>query len=185
MIASVPAFPAEPAEHIDSARRGAFASLLGIGALWLSQPLCAASPGMDAELTEQYALLQRAYRTTDAELMRRFYSEDVVFASEGAPPIIGIESMIAAARLLLPKRRDIEAEVLRAVLSEQGDMACHLVKLKSFPRNADEAPRGATALLIWQRQATGWRCGAEMLLLQDIGSMIRTPTAGSKPSSAS
>lgn len=185
MIASVPTFPAEPAEHIDSARRGAFSSLLGIGALWLSQPLCAASPDMDAELAEPYALLRRAYQTTDAELMRRFYSEDVIFASEGAPPIIGIESMIAAARLLLPKRRDIEAEVLRTVFSEQRDMACHWVRLKSFPRNIDEAPRGATALLVWQRQATGWRCGVEMLLVQDISSMIRASTASSKPSAAS
>jgi len=55
--------------------------------------------------------------------------------------------------------------------SAQGDAASHFAKLSAYPRDPADAPRVATALLLWQRGSAGWRCNAELILIQDMDSV--------------
>jgi ketosteroid isomerase-like protein len=143
-------------------------TMLGLGAMLLGQRTFAADTGIESALAEQYALMRRAYQTGDADLLRQFYSNDVVLATEGSSPIVGLDSAIAAGHAVLAKRRDISVDLLRVTHSVQGDAASHFAKLVAYPRDPAESPRVATALLLWQRGAVGWRCNAELVLIQDM-----------------
>lgn len=143
-------------------------TMLGFGAILLGQRSFAADAVIESALAEQYALMRRAYQTGDAELLRQFYSNDVVLATEGSSPIVGLDSAITAGHAVLAKRRDISVELLRISHSLQGDAASHFAKLVAYPRDPAESPRVATALLLWQQGAAGWRCNAELILIQDM-----------------
>ena len=143
-------------------------TMLGLGAMLSGQRTIAADTGIESALAEQYALMRRAYQTGNAELLRQFYSNDVVLATEGSSPIVGLDSAITAGHAVLTKRRDISVDLLRATHSVQGDAASHFAKLVAYPRDLAESPRVATALLLWQQGPAGWRCNAEMILIQDM-----------------
>ena len=66
---------------IDRSRRSACAAI-GLGIALCGPPALAKEEGSDGLLAEQYALMRRAYQTGDAELLRQFYSPDVVVATE-------------------------------------------------------------------------------------------------------
>jgi ketosteroid isomerase-like protein len=137
----------------------------------LGQRVLATDNGIESALAEQYALMRRAYQSDDAELLRQFYSNDVVLATEGSSPIIGLDSVIAAGHSVLAKRRDITVEILRITHCAAGDAASHFAKLCAYPRDPAESPRVATALLLWQHGSVGWRCHAELILIQDMGAV--------------
>lgn len=116
-------------------------TMLGFGAIVLGQRSFAADTVIESALAEQYALMRRAYQTGDAELLRQFYSNDVVLATEGSSPIVGLEA-ITAGHAVLAKRRDISVELLRVTHSVQGDAASHFAKLVAYPRDPAESPAG-------------------------------------------
>ena len=159
--------PADENLAVDVSRRSACA-ILGLGAALLGQRAFATDKGIEVALGEQYGLMRRAYQTGNAELLRQFYSNDVVVATEGASPVVGLDSVIAAGHAVLGNRRDITADILRITHSPEGDAASHFAKLCAYPRGPAESPRVATALLLWQQGSTGWRCHAELILLQDM-----------------
>ncbi len=121
-----------------------------------------------AALAERFALKRRAYQTGDAQLLRSFYDEDIVIVGEGMKPLLGIERVIAAYETLLPKRRDIEVSVLRFEHSPDGETAYLFVRFVAFPKDPAEKLPVVTFLFLWRRRPTGWRCGVESLLLQDL-----------------
>jgi ketosteroid isomerase-like protein len=121
-----------------------------------------------AALAERFALKRRAYQTGDAQLLRSFYDEDIVIVGEGMKPLLGIERVIAAYEALLPKRRDIEVSVLRFEHSPDGETAYQFVRFVAFPKDPAEKLPVVTFLFLWRRRPTGWRCGVESLLLQDL-----------------
>jgi ketosteroid isomerase-like protein len=162
---------------IDVSRRSAFA-MLGLFGLALGQPALSKESGIEAALSDQYGLMRRAYQTGDADLLRQFYSKDVVLATEGASPIVGLDAVVSFGHAVLAKRRDITADVLRSIRSPAGDAVSHFVKLCVYPRDPAESPRTVTALVSWQREPLGWRCTAEVILLQDMDA-----TAGFRTSS--
>ena len=123
---------------------------------------------IEAALAERFALKRRAYQTGDAELLRSFYDEDIVIVGEGMKPLLGIERVIAAYETLLPKRRDIEVSVLRFEHSPDGESASQFVRFVAFPKDPAEKLPVVTFLFLWRRRPTGWRCGVESLLLQDL-----------------
>jgi hypothetical protein len=169
---------------IDVSRRSACA-ILGLGAMLLGEFATgksvgsASDKGIESALAEQYRLMRRAYQTGDAELLRQFYGDDVVLATEGASPVVGLEAAIAAGHAVLPKRRDITADVLRITHSRAGDAASHFARLCAYPRDPGESPRVATAFLLWQLGSAGWRCHAELILIQDMGAVEGFRTAQS------
>jgi hypothetical protein len=120
--------PADENLAIDVSRRSACA-ILGLGAVLLGQRTFAADKGIEVALGEQYRLMRRAYQSGNAELLRQFYSEDVVLATEGASPVIGLDSVIAAGHAVLANRRDITADILRFTHSPAGDASSHFAKL--------------------------------------------------------
>jgi hypothetical protein len=156
-----------PGTSVTLSRRSVCA-VLGFGAVLAGRQALAKKAAADWLLAEQYALMRRAYQTGDAEILRQFYAADIVLATEGASPVVGLEAMIAMGHQLLPKRRDITAEILRVTPSPAGDAVSHVVKLSAYPRDAAEPARIATAFLSWQRSAAGWRCHSEVLLIQDM-----------------
>jgi ketosteroid isomerase-like protein len=121
-----------------------------------------------AALAERFALKRRAYQTGDAQLLRSFYDEDIVIVGEGMKPLLGIDRVIAAYETLLPKRRDIEVSVLRFEHSPDGETASQFVRFVAFPKDPAEKLPVVTFLFLWRRRPTGWRCGVESLLLQDL-----------------
>ena len=123
---------------------------------------------IEAALADRFALKRRAYQTGDAQLLRSFYDEDIVIVGEGMKPLLGIERVIAAYETLLPKRRDIEISVLRFEHSPDGESAFQFVKFVAFPKDPAEKLPVVTFLFLWRRRPTGWRCGVESLLLQDL-----------------
>jgi ketosteroid isomerase-like protein len=137
-----------------------------------------------AALAERFALKRRAYQTGDAQLLRSFYDEDIVIVGEGMKPLLGIEPVIAAYEALLPKRRDIEISVLRFEHSPDAQSAWQFVRFVAFPKDPAEKPPVATFLFLWRRKPTGWRCGVESLLLQDLslipGFAITSPATEKK-----
>ena len=159
--------PAHESLAIDVSRRSACA-ILGLGAMVLGQRAFATDKGVELALAEQYGLMRRAYQTGNAELLRQFYSNDVVVATEGSSPIVGLDSVITAGHAVLAKRRDITVDLLRMTHSVAGDAVAHFAKLCAYPRDPAESPRVATALLLWQQGSTGWRCHAELILIQDM-----------------
>ncbi len=146
-------------------------AMLGLGAMLLGQRTFAVDTGIESALAEQYGLMRRAYQTGDAELLRQFYSNDIVLATEGASPIVGIDSVVSAGHALLAKRRDITVDILRVAHSTAGDAASHFAKLCAYPRDPAESPRVATAFLAWQLGSSGWRCDAELILIQDMAAV--------------
>jgi hypothetical protein len=158
-------------------RRSACAAI-GLGmALWKA-PALAKQPTGVGLLTEEYALMRRAYQMGDAELLRQFYSANVIVATEGTSPVVGLEAVIASGRQILPKRRDITVEVLRVTRCPSGDALSHIAKLSAFPRDPSEPARIATAFLSWQRGAAGWRCHTEVLLIQDLSAVTGLKASG-------
>jgi ketosteroid isomerase-like protein len=167
--------PESPAELT---RRGACAlfalGLANVGTAAESphaRPLLKRTPttaAIEAALAERFALKRRAYQTGDAQLLRSFYDEDIVIVGEGMNPLLGIERVIAAYDTLLPKRRDIEVSVLRFEHSPDGETAYQFVKFVAFPKDPAEKLPVVTFLFLWRRRPTGWRCGVESLLLQDL-----------------
>jgi ketosteroid isomerase-like protein len=155
---------------IDVSRRSA-CTMLGLGAMLLSQRTFTADTSIESALAEQYALMRRAYQTGDAELLRQFYSNDVVLATEGASPIIGIDAVVSAGHAVLAKRRDITVDILRVAHSTAGDAASHFAKLCAYPRDPAKSPRVATAFISWQQSPVGWRCSAEVILIQDMSAV--------------
>ena len=123
---------------------------------------------IDTALAERFALKRRAYQTGDAQLLRSFYDEDIVIVGEGMKPLLGIEPVIAAYQTLLPTRRDIEVSVLRSGHSPDGQAAYQFVRFVAFPKDPADKPRVASFLFLWRHKPTGWRCGVESLLLQDL-----------------
>ena len=123
---------------------------------------------IEAALAERFALKRRAYQTGDAQLLRSFYDEDIVIVGEGMKPLLGIEQVIGAYATLLPKRRDIEVSVLRLEHSPDGQSASQFVRFVAFPTDPAEKLPVVTFLFLWRRRPTGWRCGVESLLLQDL-----------------
>ena len=121
-----------------------------------------------AALADRFALKRRAYQTGDAQLLRSFYDEDIVIVGEGMKPLLGIDRVIAAYETLLPKRRDIEVSVLRFEHSPDGESAFQFVRFVAFPKDPAEKLPVVTFLFLWRRRPTGWRCGVELLLLQDL-----------------
>ena len=121
-----------------------------------------------AALAERFALKRRAYQTADAQLLRSFYDEDIVIVGEGMKPLLGIEHVITAYETLLPKRRDIEVSVLRFEHSPDGESASQFVRFVAFPKDPAETLPVVTFLFLWRRTPSGWRCGVESLLLQDL-----------------
>ena len=172
--------PVTESLQIDSSRRSACA-ILGFGVAVLGQRAFSAEKGADWLLAEQYGLMRRAYQTADAESLRQFYSAEVVLASEGANPVVGLEAVIAVGHQVLAKRRDILADVLRVTRSAAGDAISHVAKLTAFPRDPAEPVRIATAFLSWQRSSAGWRCHSEVILNQNMDSVpgFRTTGVGS------
>jgi MFS family permease len=81
---------------IDVSRRSACA-ILGLGAMLLGQRAFATDKGIELALAEQYGLMRRAYQTGNAELLRQFYSNDVVLAAERASPVVGLDVTDAVA----------------------------------------------------------------------------------------
>ncbi len=73
--------------------------------------------GTELALADRYGLMRRAYQTGDAELLRQFYGKDVVLATEGSSPIVGIDAAVSAGHVVLAKRRDITTDVLRIIHS--------------------------------------------------------------------
>ena len=128
----------------------------------------AATAEIEAALAERFALKRRAYQTGDAQLLRSFYDEDIVIVGEGMKPLLGIDRVIAAYETLLPKRRDIEVSVLRFEHSPDGETAYQFVRFIAFPKDPAEKLPVVTFLFLWRRRPTGWRCGVESLLLQDL-----------------
>ena len=156
---------------IDLSRRSACA-VLGLFSLALGQRALAKDPEIEAVLADKYGLMRRAYQTGDAELLRQFYSKDVVLATEGSSPIVGLDAAVSAGHAVFAKRRDFTADVLRIIHSPAGDAASHFVKLCAYPRDPAESPRIATALILWQRESEGWRCNAEVILIQDMDAVV-------------
>ena len=128
----------------------------------------AATAEIEAALAERFALKRRAYQTGDAQLLRSFYDEDIVIVGEGMKPLLGIDRVIAAYETLLPKRRDIEVSILRFEHSPDGKSASQFVRFVAFPKDPAEKLPVVTFLFLWRRRPTGWRCGVESLLLQDL-----------------
>jgi ketosteroid isomerase-like protein len=159
--------PADENLAIDVSRRSACA-IVGLGAMLLGQRAFTTDRGIEFVLAEQYGLMRRAYQTGNAELLRQFYSDDVVLVTEGASPVVGLDAAVAAGHAVLANRRDITADILRITHSPAGDAAFHFAKLCAYPRDPAESPRVATALLLWQQGSTGWRCHAELILIQDM-----------------
>ena len=168
---------------IGVSRRSACA-MLGLGAVLLDQRSFAADAGIESSLAEQYGLMRRAYQTGDAELLRNFYCNDIVLATEGASPIIGIDSVVSTGHAVLAKRRDITVDILRIAHSTAGDAASHFAKLCAYPRDPAESPRVATAFLSWQLGSVGWRCSAEVILVQDMSAVPGFRTTKSPKTSA-
>ena len=162
--------PADETLAIDVSRRSACA-ILGLGTMLLGRRAFATDKSIEFALGEQYGLMRRAYQTGNAELLRQFYSNDVVVATEGASPVVGLDSVIAAGHAVLANRRDITADILRITHSPEGDAASHFAKLCVYPRDPAESPHVATALLLWQQGSTGWRCHVELILIQDMGAI--------------
>jgi ketosteroid isomerase-like protein len=156
---------------IDVSRRSACA-VLGLFGLSLGQMAFSKEQGTELALADRYGLMRRAYQTGDAELLRQFYSKDVVLATEGSSPIVGLDAAVLAGHAVLAKRRDITTDVLRTIHSPAGDAASHFVKLCAYPRDPAESPRIATALILWQRESEGWRCNAEVILIQDMDAVV-------------
>ena len=149
----------------------------GLGVALLGQHALAAKSAAEALMAEQYGLMRRAYQTNDAEILRQVYSADVILATEGASPVVGLDAVIAVGHQVLAKRRDITADVLRVTRSTSGDAILHVAKLTAYPRDPAEAARIATAFLYWQRGAAGWRCHTEVILIQDMESVPGLRTA--------
>jgi ketosteroid isomerase-like protein len=162
--------PPDKSLAIDVSRRSACA-ILGLGTMLLGRRAFATDKSIEWELAEQYGLMRRAYQTGNAELLRQFYSDDVVLATEGASPVVGLDSAIAAGHAVLAKRRDVTVDILRIIHSVAGDAVAHFARLCAYPRDAAESPRVATALLLWQQGSAGWRCSAEQILMQDMGAV--------------
>ena len=175
-----PESPAEsPAESpVELTRRGACAlfalGLANVAAAAQSttaRPISEKGPttaAIEVALADRFALKRRAYQTGDAQLLRSFYDEDIVIVGEGMKPLLGIERVIAAYETLLPKRRDIEISVLRFEHSPDGESAFQFVRFVAFPKDPAEKLPVVTFLFLWRRRPTGWRCGVESLLLQDL-----------------
>jgi ketosteroid isomerase-like protein len=167
--------PESPAELT---RRGACALLaLGLANVstaaegpntWPDSKKVPSTAEIAAALAERFALKRRAYQTGDAQLLRSFYDEDIVIVGEGMKPLLGIDRVIAAYETLLPKRRDIEVSVLRFEHSPDGETASQFVRFVAFPKDPAEKLPVVTFLFLWRRRPTGWRCGVESLLLQDL-----------------
>jgi ketosteroid isomerase-like protein len=178
-----PESPAEsPADSVPELTRRGVCALFALGLASVSaaaegsnaQPDSKKSPTaeIEAALAERFALKRRAYQTADAQLLRSFYDEDIVIVGEGMKPLLGIERVIAAYETLLPKRRDIDVSVLRFEHSPDGQSAYQFVRFAAFPKDPAENLPVVTFLFLWRRRPTGWRCGVESLLLQDLS---RTP----------
>lgn len=162
--------PDQENSAIDVSRRSACA-ILGLGAMLLGQRVFATDKGIESALAEQYGLMRRAYQSGNAELLRQFYSNDVVVATEGSSPIVGLDAVITAGDAVLAKRRDITVDILRITHSVAGDSVAHFARLCAYPRDPAESPRVATGLLLWQQGSAGWRCNAELILIQDMGAV--------------
>lgn len=147
-------------------RREAF-SLLALGSL-ASLDAAAIEPAVDAAIADLFALKRRAYATGDAELLRQFYADDIVVVGEGMKPLLGIDPLIAAYKVLLPRRKGIEVEILRSGRGERGDMAYQFAKVTATPVDTKEILPIVTFLFVWQRRSAGWRCIIELLLRQDL-----------------
>lgn len=120
------------------------------------------------ELKERFALKRRAYQSGDVELLRGFYAPDVAIVGEGMGPLLGLDAVLAAYRQLLPKRRDIEVQPLRELVSAEGDMACQFVRFTAYSKDPAESLPIVTFLFLWQRRPEGLRCVVELLLRQDL-----------------
>ena len=174
----MPEKPQSPESAAELTRRGACALLaLGLANAGAAAESTNGRPGggkvppaaeIAAALAERFALKRRAYQTADAQLLRSFYDEDIVIVGEGMKPLLGMEPVIAAYEALLPKRRDIEVSVLRFEHSPDGESAYQFVRFVACPKGPAEKPPVATFLFLWRRRPTGWRCGVESLLLQDL-----------------
>jgi hypothetical protein len=162
--------PPDASLAIDVSRRSACA-ILGLGTTLLGRRAFATDKSIELQLAEQYGLMRRAYQTGDAELLRQFYSDDVVLATEGARPVVGLDAAVAAGHAVLAKRRDITVDILRITHSRAGDAVAHFARLCAYPRDPAESPRVATGLLLWQQGPAGWRCNAELILIQDMGAV--------------
>jgi len=90
--------------------------------------------------------------------------------------------VITAGHAVLTKRRDITVDLLRITHSVAGDAVSHFARLCAYSRDPAESPRVATALLLWQQGSTGWRCHAELILIQDMGAVVGFRTTQSATS---
>ncbi len=150
-------------------RRGMFAMLSAAGlAGALVTQAHAAEPTVDHALQERFALKRHAYQTGDAESLRSFYDDDIVIVGEGMTPLLGIEPVIAAYKVLLPQRRDIETKALRMGVSPDGKMAFQFVRFTAFAKDPAQQIPVVTFLFLFRRRAAGWRCIVETLLRQDL-----------------
>jgi ketosteroid isomerase-like protein len=148
--------------------RRAACMMLAMGSLASGAPSSAGDAAVDAAITGLFALKRRAYATGDAELLRQFYADDIMAVGEGMQPLLGIEPLIAAYKVLLPRRKGIELEILRAGKARQDDMAFQFVKFTALPVDPNEILPIVTFLFLWQRRAPGWRCVVELLLRQNL-----------------
>lgn len=148
--------------------RRAACMMLAMGSLASGAPSSAGDAAVDAAITGLFALKRRAYATGDAELLRQFYADDIMAMGEGMQPLLGIEALIAAYKVLLPRRKGIELEILRAGRAPQDDMAYQFVKFTALAVDPNEILPIVTFLFLWQRRAPGWRCVVEILLRQNL-----------------
>ena len=148
-------------------RRGVCA-MLALGSLASLDTSASSDTTVDKAIIDLFALKRRAYATGDAELLRQFYADDIVVVGEGMQPLLGIEPLIAAYKVLLPRRKGIELEILRSGRAKQDDMAYQFVKVTALPVDKSEVLPIVTFLFVWQRRATGWRCIIELLLRQNL-----------------
>jgi ketosteroid isomerase-like protein len=153
--------------------------MLALGSLASVDPCSAGDAAVDGAIADLLALKRRAYARGDAELLRQFYADDIVVVGEGMQPLLGIETLIASYKVLLPRRKGIELEILRVGRTGHDDMAYQFVKTTALPADPTEILPTVTFLFLWQRRAPGWRCVVELLLRQDLSVTPGFRVAGS------